>query len=72
MRVLGHARGFSAACPGDQLIAAVREAKARSKSAAEFKQLMVANYVDGEKNDEGYRPLPGAGVSYRFRAMESG
>lgn len=42
---------------------AVREAKTRSKSAAEFKQLMVVNYVDGDKQDEGYRPLSGTDIS---------
>lgn len=45
------------------LIASVREAKARSKSTAEFKQLMVVNFVEGEKQDEGYRPLSGTGIS---------
>src|SRR5258708_6380093 len=45
------------------LNAAVREAKARSKSTTEFKQLMVVNYVAGEKHDEGYRPLSGTGIS---------
>lgn len=42
---------------------AVREAKARSKSAAEFEQMMVVNHVEGEKLDEGYRPLSGTGIS---------
>lgn len=42
---------------------AVREAAARAKSAAEFKQLMVVNHVKGEKRDEGYRPLSGTDVS---------
>ena len=45
------------------LNAAVREAKERAKSPAEFKQLMTVNHVVGDKQDEGYRPLPGAGVS---------
>ena len=45
------------------LNAAVREAKGRSKSAAEFKQLMVVNYVDGVKQNEGYRPLTGTDIS---------
>lgn len=45
------------------LNAAVREAKARSKSAAEFRQLMVVNYIEGEKHDEGYRPLSGTSIS---------
>lgn len=42
---------------------AVREAKSRAKSEAEFKELMVVNHVPGEKTDEGYRPLPGTGIS---------
>jgi hypothetical protein len=37
---------------------AIREAKAASKSAAEFKKLIIVNFVDGQKNDEGYRYLP--------------
>jgi hypothetical protein len=37
---------------------AIREAKAASKSVAEFKKLVVVNFVDGQKNDEGYRYLP--------------
>jgi hypothetical protein len=45
------------------LNAAVRAAKARSKSAAEFKQLMIVNFVEGEKQNEGYRPLSGTGIS---------
>ncbi|MEY9772119.1 hypothetical protein ABIA14_004460 [Sinorhizobium fredii] len=45
------------------LNAAVREAKAKSKSPSEFKQLMVVNHVEGEKQDEGYRPLSGTGIS---------
>ena len=45
------------------LNAAVREAKARSKTPAEFKQLMNVNFVNGEKLNEGYRPLSGAGIS---------
>lgn len=43
--------------------AAVREAKAKAKSADEFKQLMVVNYVEGQKQDEGYRHLPDVDVS---------
>lgn len=42
---------------------AVREAKARAKSPAEFKQLMVVRHVEGDKHDEGFRPLTGTGVS---------
>jgi hypothetical protein len=45
------------------LNAAVREAFSRAKSAAEFKQLMVVNHVEGVKRDEGYRPLSGTDVS---------
>ncbi|MER8689903.1 hypothetical protein [Mesorhizobium sp. M0895] len=45
------------------LNAAVREARKQAKSDADFDSLMVVNYVPGEKQNEGYRPLPGAGVS---------
>src|SRR5438105_5560264 len=42
---------------------AVREAKARAKSPVEFKQLMIVNFVEGSKQDEGYRPLSELGIS---------
>jgi hypothetical protein len=42
---------------------AVRAAKARAKSDAEFKELMVVNHVVGDKLNEGYRPLSGTGIS---------
>jgi hypothetical protein len=42
---------------------AIREAKAASKSVAEFKKLIIVNCVDGQKNDEGYRYLPDVGLS---------
>jgi len=42
---------------------AVREARACAKSDAEFNDLMVINHVSGDKQDEGYRPLPGTGIS---------
>lgn len=37
------------------LNAVVREAKARAKTPAEFKRLVVVNFVDGQKTDEGFR-----------------
>jgi hypothetical protein len=45
------------------LNAAVREAKAKAKSSSEFKQLMVVNYVEGQKQDEGYRHLSDLNLS---------
>lgn len=45
------------------LHAAVRKAVQHAKSPDELKSLMVVKYVDGEKQDEGYRPLPGGKVS---------
>lgn len=45
------------------LNAAVREAKAAAKSPAEFKKLVIVNFVAGQKNDEGYRYLPDVGIS---------
>ena len=45
------------------LNAAVHEAKGRSKTPAEFKQLMIVKFVNGEKLNEGYRPLAGTGIS---------
>ena len=45
------------------LNAAVRAAKAKSTSPAEFKKFMNVNFVEGEKLNEGYRPLSGTGIS---------
>lgn len=45
------------------LNAAVREARAKAETDAEFEALMIVNHVKGEKTDEGYRPLPGTGIS---------
>ena len=45
------------------LNAAAREAKAKAKSAAELKKLMVVNFVEGEKTDEGFRFLSDVGLS---------
>lgn len=45
------------------LTAAVLKAKAEAKSAADFKRIVVVNFVDGQKTDEGYRFLPQAGIS---------
>jgi hypothetical protein len=45
------------------LFAAIRQAKVRVKSPSEFKQLMLVNFVDGQKTDEGYRYLSDIGIS---------
>jgi hypothetical protein len=45
------------------LFAAIREAKARVKSTTEFKHLVLVNFVDGQKTDEGYRYLSDIGIS---------
>jgi hypothetical protein len=45
------------------LLTAIREAKAKAKSPANFKNLVVVNFVDGEKSDEGFRYLPDIGIS---------
>ena len=45
------------------LNAAVREAKARAKSADELKHLVIVPFVDGQKTNEGYRFLSDIGVS---------
>ena len=42
---------------------AVREAKTKAPSMPEFKKLMVVNYMEGIKQDEGYRPLSDLGIS---------
>jgi hypothetical protein len=45
------------------LYAAVREARARTSSAAPFKSLMPVSFVEGVKTSDGYRPLPDIGIS---------
>jgi hypothetical protein len=45
------------------LVATIREAKARTKSANEFKQLVVVNFVIGKKTEEGYRFVSDIGIS---------
>jgi hypothetical protein len=45
------------------LYAAVRLAKTRTKSAADLKKAVIANFVAGEKTDEGYRFLADIGLS---------
>ena len=45
------------------LNAAIREAKARARSAKELKSLIPVPFVDGQKTDEGYRYLPDIGIS---------
>jgi hypothetical protein len=49
------------------LNAAVREAKARAKSASELKQFVVVPFVEGQKTDEGYRYLSELGSRCRGR-----
>jgi hypothetical protein len=45
------------------LIAAVRLAKSKAKTVDEFKKMMLANFVVGPKNDNGYRHFPDLGIS---------
>jgi len=42
---------------------AIRAAKARARSSAELRQLVIVNFVDGQKTDEGYRFLSDIGLS---------
>lgn len=48
---------------GNLLVAAIREAKAKAKSINEFKKLIVINYVDRQKEHEGYKFYPDLGIS---------
>ncbi len=48
---------------GSLLLAAIREAKAKTKSINEFKKLIVVNYVDRQKEDEGYKFYSDIGIS---------
>lgn len=45
------------------LNAAVRVAKAKTKSSADLKKLVIVNFVEGQKSDEGYRFLSDIGLS---------
>jgi len=45
------------------LNAAVRAARAKAKSTAELKKLVVVNLVEGQKSDEGYRFLSDIAIS---------
>jgi hypothetical protein len=42
---------------------AIRAARAKAKSAAEQKKLVIVNFVEGQKSDEGYRFLSDVGIS---------
>jgi len=53
------------------LVAAIREAKARAKSPSEFKRLVIVNFVDGQKTDEGYRFLSDVGISVQGQDADS-
>lgn len=45
------------------LNAAIRAARAKAKSTAELKKLVIVNFVEGQKSDEGYRFLSDVGIS---------
>lgn len=45
------------------LVAAIRAARAKAKSAVELKKLVIVNFVEGKKSDEGYRILSDIGMS---------
>ena len=42
---------------------AVREARAKAKSSADLKKLLIVNFVEGEKSNEAYRFLSDIGIS---------
>ncbi len=48
---------------GSLLIAAIREAKAKAKSISDFKKLIVVNFVERQKEDEGYKFYSDMGIS---------
>jgi hypothetical protein len=41
----------------------IREAKAKAKTSADLKKLVIVNFVEGQKSDEGYRFLSDVGLS---------
>lgn len=53
------------------LVAAIREAKARAKSPSDFKRVVIVNFVDGQKTDEGYRFLSDVGISVQGQDADS-
>jgi hypothetical protein len=44
---------------------AIRAAKAKAKSSADLKKLVIVNYVEREKLDEGYHFLSDVGLSFQ-------
>jgi len=48
---------------GGLLIAAVREAKRKAKSPSDLKRLITINYVERQKEDEGYKFISDIGLS---------
>ena len=45
------------------LNSAIREARAKAKSSADLKRLVIVNFVEAEKSNEGYRFLSDIGLS---------
>lgn len=41
----------------------IREARATAKSSADLKKLVIVNFIEGQKSDEGYRFLSDVGLS---------
>ena len=48
---------------GSLLLAAIREAKSIAKSVSEFKRLVLVNFVEREKKDDGYKFYSDIGLS---------
>ncbi len=56
---------------GGLLVAAIREARAKAKSPSDFKRLVTVNFVERQKDDEGYKFLPDIGVSVQGQDSNS-
>jgi hypothetical protein len=54
------------------LNAAIREARAKVKSSADLKKLIIVNFVEGEKSNEGYRFLSDIGLSVQGQDANGG
>jgi hypothetical protein len=56
---------------GGLLIAAVREAKRKAKSPSDLKRLITVNYVERQKEDEGYKFISDIGLSVQGQDANS-
>jgi hypothetical protein len=56
---------------GGLLVDAIREAKRKAKSPSDFKRLVTVNYVERQKENEGYKFLSDIGISVQGQDANS-